>query len=575
MIIISSTGSGHERKSSQFAALFLLSRPLPSSGAQASPRRRQSIDGSRAGRPRRRSSSPASAATMARARPARATKTDTASRDIPQALTVISEAAGRGPGAALGRRPAAVRPRRDPRHRREQSRPVHACAAITPPPTLFIDGVRDDAQYFRDFYNVERVEVLQGPQCDDLRPRRRRRNRQPRAQAPDLRPTPASSHRRSTSEGGVRLAGDVDHPSANGRSASRVNGMFEDGRQLPPPRQAAALRRSTRPLGVAAVGRDTRLDLGYEYFHDRRTADRGLPADGNRPLKGYDRTFFGDPDDSFAQGRRPCRHRARRHDLGDGLTLRNRTSVARYDKFYQNIYPHQPRRGDARSRARRLQQPQRPHQRLQPDRPGPRRADSPASTRPCSLGVEVGRQWSRNQRLTGHDRRRQPRAAGRSDGRCRRRSSPPSPSDANNRTRATIAAVYVQDQIRPASWLEIVAGLRFDQFKLEGRRSARRRAAGFSRRDTLLVAAPWPHPQADATICRSTAALSRSFLPQSGDQFSGLDINTADLKPERFDNFELGAKWEPVDGLLATAAIYQLDRNNTRAVDPPTRPASS
>ena len=62
--------------------------------------------------------------------------------------------------------------------------------------------------------------------------------------------------------------------------------------------------------------------------------------------------------------------------------------------------------------------------------------------------------------------------------------------------------------------------------------------------------------------------MSRSFLPQSGDQFGGLDINTANLKPERFDNLELGLKWEPVEGLLATAAIYQLDRKNTRAVDP-------
>ena len=42
-----------------------------------------------------------------------------------------------------------------------------------------------------------------------------------------------------------------------------------------------------------------------------------------------------------------------------------------------------------------------------------------------------------------------------------------SASDANNRTRATVAAIYVQDQIRPTDWLEIVAGLRFDSFKLD------------------------------------------------------------------------------------------------------------
>ena len=28
---------------------------------------------------------------------------------------------------------------------------------------FFVDGVRDDVQYFRDLYNLERVEVLKGP----------------------------------------------------------------------------------------------------------------------------------------------------------------------------------------------------------------------------------------------------------------------------------------------------------------------------------------------------------------------------------------------------------------------------
>jgi catecholate siderophore receptor len=69
------------------------------------------------------------------------------------------------------------------------------------------------------------------------------------------------------------------------------------------------------------------------------------------------------------------------------------------------------------------------------------------------------------------------------------------------------------------------------------------------------------------------ASYSRSYLPQSGDQSSSLTDVTEGLKPERFDNYEVGAKWELLDGLLATAALYQLDRSNTRATDPtdPTR----
>jgi catecholate siderophore receptor len=62
-------------------------------------------------------------------------------------------------------------------------------------------------------------------------------------------------------------------------------------------------------------------------------------------------------------------------------------------------------------------------------------------------------------------------------------------------------------------------------------------------------------------------SFSRSFLPQSGDQFSGLNPLLTTLKPERFDNMEAGAKWELLDGLLATASVYQLDRENTQARD--------
>ena len=64
-----------------------------------------------------------------------------------------------------------------------------------------------------------------------------------------------------------------------------------------------------------------------------------------------------------------------------------------------------------------------------------------------------------------------------------------------------------------------------------------------------------------------------SYLPASGDQFSSLTNVTAQMKPEKFVNLEAGAKWEPWAGLAVTAAVYRLDRTNTRATDPndPTR----
>jgi len=253
------------------------------------------------------------------------------------------------------------------------------------------------------------------------------------------------------------------------------------------------------------------------------------------------------------------------HDFGEGLTLRNRTMFGDYQKFYQNIYPTGFNAGSGlvslgaynnRNDRRSLFS--------QTDLVLENRLAGIDQT--LLFGFELGREKSRNQRLTGT-------IVG---GNTAPISDPTIdadviwaavPSDADNRVHATVAAAYIQDQIRPAEWIELVAGLRFDSFKVD---VDDLRAAGrgqFGRRDNLwsprlgLVLKPRDNLSLYATY-------SRSYLPQSGDQFSGLTSVTEGLKPERFDNYEIGAKWDVLDGLLATAAIYQLDRTNTRATDP-------
>jgi catecholate siderophore receptor len=46
---------------------------------------------------------------------------------------------------------------------------------------------------------------------------------------------------------------------------------------------------------------------------------------------------------------------------------------------------------------------------------------------------------------------------------------------------------------------------------------------------------------------------------------------TAALEPEKFENIEAGAKWDVADRVALSAALYRLDRSNTRApsaIDP-------
>jgi catecholate siderophore receptor len=59
-----------------------------------------------------------------------------------------------------------------------------------------------------------------------------------------------------------------------------------------------------------------------------------------------------------------------------------------------------------------------------------------------------------------------------------------------------------------------------------------------------------------------------SHLPSSGDQFSSLTATTETLKPERFANYELGAKWDATPALSLTGALFRLDRSNSASHDP-------
>src|SRR5690349_16070724 len=91
-----------------------------------------------------------------------ATKTNTDVKDIPQALTTVTsqqiadqQLRSVGdlllyvPGASYGGG--------------EGNRDQIVLRGNSSTADFFVDGVRDDVQYFRDFYNIDRVEVLKGP----------------------------------------------------------------------------------------------------------------------------------------------------------------------------------------------------------------------------------------------------------------------------------------------------------------------------------------------------------------------------------------------------------------------------
>ena len=486
-----------------------------------------------------------------------ATKTNTPVRDVPQALTTVSAAQIEDqqlrsmaqlltfvPGASAGTG--------------EGNRDQIVLRGNSSTADFFVDGVRDDVQYFRDFYNVGRVEVLKGPNAMIFG----RGGGGGIVNRVLKRPTFSDSREVTASAGSfsdLRATADID-AALTGSAGVRLNAMAEEASSF---RRQVRLRRwGVNPTAAWQSG-GTRVDLSLEHFHDRRTADRGVPADGDQPLRGYDRTFFGDPDLSYARASVDIATLGVEQQLAAGLTLRNRTLLGRYRKFYQNVYPTGYGRGAGLvTLGAYNNRNDRDNLFSQTDLVWKNRFGGVDQT--MLMGFELGRQKSRNRHLTGAI----------PGGNTAPISDPTvnadvdwisTPTDANNRARASVAAVYAQDQLRLTKQIEIVAGLRFDSFRLTVD-DLRVAGGAFERRDHFVS------PRLGVIVKPADelslyANYSRSYLPQSGDQFSGLTPITDSLKPERFDNYEIGAKWEPRPGLLATAAIYRLDRTNTQARD--------
>ena len=209
-------------------------------------------------------------------------------------------------------------------------------AATAPPRTFRRMGVRDDAQYFRDLYNIERVEALKGPNAMVFGRGGGGGVINRVTKEATWMPTRAFNlaggsfeHRRAALDVGDGFGRIV---------AARLNGMIEDSRQF---RDATALERhGVNPTATMLAG-NTIVKIGYEYFADRRTVNRGIPSFRGAPSSAPIETFFGDPNASRSRlvmhGGSAMIERTWR-----AMTLRNRSRLVRYESFPERL----SRRGD-------------------------------------------------------------------------------------------------------------------------------------------------------------------------------------------------------------------------------------
>jgi len=490
-----------------------------------------------------------------------ATKTATPLRDIPQSIAVVTQSQIRDqlmmsvadvvryiPGIAA--------------HQGENNRDQVIIRGNDSSADFFVNGIRDDVQYFRDLYNLERVEALKGPNAMIFG-----------------RGGGGGVINRVTKEAGMiplreislvggsfgnkRISGDIDHVFGE-KLAFRLNGMYENSNGF---RRYANLERSgISPTMTWVLNERTRLVIAYEHFRDQRVADRGMTSMNGRPAAVDFRMFFGNPDDSPVRATVNLGSAMLEHQAGR-WNIRNRTQFGGYDRYYRNYVPGAV---TANGLQVALSTYDNTTGRLnifnQTD------VTYTAARHTLLFGAEAGRQATDNLRNTGYFRGTAtsilaPLAAPTIDTPVTFRQSA---TDANNDVNTHVAALYAQDQWTLNRYLRLVGGLRVDRFDL--RFQNRRVPERLQRVDTLIS------PRLGVVVKPVDAVsiyanYSVSYLPSAGDQFASLTSVTQQVKPEKFENYEAGVKWDVSRSLSLTTAVYRLDRTNTRSTDPndPTR----
>ncbi|MGJ0505741.1 MAG: TonB-dependent receptor [Methylocystis sp.] len=465
---------------------------------------------------------------------------------------------------------------------------------------FYTDGVRDDAEYYRDLYNIQAVEVLKGPsalifgrgggggvvnrvtrKADGLT----RRNMQVS----------------TGSFGRKRLTIDVGQ-AINDQLAFRVNGLFEQSYSF---RDFFNMRRwGINPTFTWKPLEKTFITLSYEHYQDHREMDRGVPSVNfirdpavlaaqalgfgylypGYPAPTGRSTFFGNPAVNYAKTDVDRAVVSFDHTTDFGLNIKNQTVYANYEKFYQNTfansgvnflngacagttppcvqlsgYNHNTPRQNVFSQTDLTytleMTPQIKHVLLGGMEFGNQKTDSNRNNArwldPFNGSVTYNTSFGLptvfapvvfNNALVGGFRRH---------------------------TDLDLAAGYVQDQITITKYIDVIAGVRFDSYNLK-----------FV--NNLAIPNPTPTNYWGQTLYSNTGkwsprvglvvkpfeqlslygSYSRSFLPAAGDQFNTISISAANLQPQGFENVEAGFKAEITPTLLFTGALYNLNRSN-------------
>ena len=488
-----------------------------------------------------------------------ATKTDTRIRDIPQSISVITEeqikdqsllgltdAIKYSPGVMAGQG--------------EGNRDSVWFRGNQSTSDLFVDGVRDDVQYYRDLYNIDRVEVLMGPNGMIFGRG---------GVGGVINRVTKEAHWENKNE--LRMQGGTyDHKRSsidlnsgiNETLAVRINAMIEDSGSF---RQGVeSEKKAINPTFTFKPSDKTKIVVGMEYFNDKRTNDRGIPSVSNglqsRPFSTSRSTFFGNASQSPNEAIVKNGYAIIDHTFDNGMSVKNTTRFSDYDKYYQNVYANSSVQANGTFTIDGYyDNTQRQNFFNQTDLTYNFKTGSVSHK--LLTGLEIGLQENQNYRIVNSGTDPTPLA-----------SNPfalltfNSSRSRNTSTDISNQAIYLQDQIYLNEQFQIIAGLRYDKFKTKFNDSVTIANSATINDQFISPRVGLVYKPIEPVSLYTNYSLS--YLPRTGEQLTSLTSSIKSFDPEKFTNIEAGIKYDLLQRFSISSSIYRLERSKMAITDP-------
>ena len=427
---------------------------------------------------------------------------------------------------------------------------------------FYLDGVRDDVQYYRSLYNLEQVEILRGPNALLFG----------RGGTGGIINRVTKKAILDDASGSFDMGADtfgafdfaVDYNVQTGEnSALRINfhsDTLENHRDY-----FDGDRYGFNPTLRVQISPQTTLDLSYEHADHERFIDRGVPTLNGEPVEAFEDIVFGDTATNLQTLRADIYRANISHEFSDTQKGNFVVQYSDFQKLYKNYYASGYSGGDTFTADGYKDPTERTNLIISGNIVNEFQTGSAKHT--LLVGAEIIDTENENYRyntffITTEDDNEvfnitRPINFGVNAAGVRTYNDFTADLKSSTESDIEVTSIYIQDQIDVTDNLKVLLGGRLDNFDITVRdikngTSESREDEEFSPRAGLIY-----KPQENISLYVSYA---ESFLPRSGEQFKKLDASAARLDPDVYESTEVGIKWDIRPGLSFTASYFDSEQ---------------